>query len=44
MSTNEDEFTLIYAYTREQALADGVLVDVSDLTLVAKSRNKYYYV
>ncbi len=25
-----DEFTLIYAYTREQAIADGVLVDVSD--------------
>lgn len=28
---DQDEFTLIYAYTREQAIADGVLIDVSDL-------------
>ena len=30
MSTNEDEFTLIFSYTREQAIADGVLVDISE--------------
>jgi hypothetical protein len=31
MSTNEDEFTLIFRYTREQAIAGGVLVDISDM-------------
>lgn len=31
MSTDQDEFTLIFRYTREQAIADGVLVDVSDM-------------
>lgn len=31
MCTDKDEFTIIYSYTREQAIADGVLVDVSDL-------------
>jgi hypothetical protein len=30
MCTDKDEFTIISVYTREQALADGFLVDVSD--------------
>lgn len=31
MCTDKDEFTIISLYTREQALADGFLVDVSDM-------------
>jgi uncharacterized protein DUF6573 len=31
MCTDKDEFTIISVYTREQAIADGVLMDVSDM-------------
>ena len=35
MRTDQDEFTILSVYTREQALADGFLVDVSDLATEA---------
>ena len=28
--TTDDSWNLVYAYTREQAIADGVLVDVTE--------------
>lgn len=38
MTMNKDEVKLIFKYTREQALADGVLVDVTPLAREAGLR------